>query len=142
MKRNIFILVICIVVLIIVIINYSIKSNNKKIKNNMLINDIKYKADEVVSVEMKKETEGGYIYYKTEERQLIEKIVDALNKIKVKEKTDIVFSDNTRTYILTLYDGTTLIYSFQANYYHKDNTNYEIDNYEELMKIKIPEVNI
>ena len=50
-----------------------------------------------------------------------------------------MFSDNTKTYILTLYDGTTLKYSFQANYYHEDNINYEIDNYEDLMKIKIPE---
>ena len=37
------------------------------------------KADEVVSIEMKEETEGGYIYYKTEEKQLIEEIVNALN---------------------------------------------------------------
>lgn len=96
------------------------------------------KADEVVSIEMKEETEGGYIYYKTEEKQLIEEIVNALNKIEVKEKTNLMFSDNTKTYILTLYDGTTLKYSFQANYYHEDNINYEIDNYEDLMKIKIP----
>ena len=114
------------------------KSDDKKTRN-ITIDNMQCKADEVVSIEMKEETEGGYIYYKTEEKQLIEEIVNALNKIGVKEKTNLMFSDNTKTYILTLYDGTTLKYSFQANYYHEDNINYEIDNYEDLMKIKIPE---
>ena len=137
MKKGIYILVICIVCLIAIIIYCSVKSDNKKTRN-ITIDNMQCKADEVVSIEMKEETEGGYIYYKTEEKQLIEEIVNALNKIEVKEKTNLMFSDNTKTYILTLYDGTTLKYSFQANYYHEDNINYEIDNYEDLMKIKIP----
>ncbi len=138
MKKGIYILVICIVCLIAIIIYCSVKSDDKKTRN-ITIDNMQCKADEVVSIEMKEETEGGYIYYKTEEKQLIEEIVNALNKIGVKEKTNLMFSDNTKTYILTLYDGTTLKYSFQANYYHEDNINYEIDNYEDLMKIKIPE---
>ena len=138
MKKGIYILVICIVCLIAIIIYCSVKSDDKKTRN-ITIDNMQCKADEVVSIEMKEETEGGYIYYKTEEKQLIEEIVNALNKIEVKEKTNLMFSDNTKTYILTLYDGTTLKYSFQANYYHEDNINYEIDNYEDLMKIKIPE---
>lgn len=139
MKKGIYILAICIVCLIAIIIYYSVKSNNKETKN-ITIDNMQCKADEVVSIEMQEETEGGYIYYKTEEQQLIEEIVNALNKIEVKEKTDLMFSDNTKTYILTLYDGTTLTYSFQSSYYHKDNINYEIDNYEDLMKIRIPEM--
>ena len=138
MTKGIYILVICIVCLIAIIIYCSVKSDDKKTRN-ITIDNMQCKADEVVSIEMKEETEGGYIYYKTEEKQLIEEIVNALNKIEVKEKTNLMFSDNTKTYILTLYDGTTLKYSFQANYYHEDNINYEIDNYEDLMKIKIPE---
>ena len=137
MKKGIYILVICIVCLSAIIIYCSVKSDDKKTRN-ITIDNMQCKADEVVSIEMKEETEGGYIYYKTEEKQLIEEIVNALNKIEVKEKTNLMFSDNTKTYILTLYDGTTLKYSFQANYYHEDNINYEIDNYEDLMKIKIP----
>ena len=138
MKKGIYILVICIVCLIAIIIYCSVKSDDKKTRN-ITIDNMQCKADEVVSIEMKEETEGGYIYYKKEEKQLIEEIVNALNKIEVKEKTNLMSSDNTKTYILTLYDGTTLKYSFQANYYHEDNINYEIDNYEDLMKIKIPE---
>ena len=138
MKKGIYILVIRIVCLIAIIIYCSVKSDDKKTRN-ITIDNMQCKADEVVSIEMKEETEGGYIYYKTEEKQLIEEIVNALNKIEVKEKTNLMFSDNTKTYILTLYDGTTLKYSFQANYYHEDNINYEIDNYEDLMKIKITE---
>ena len=141
MKKDNNILVIYIVCLIAIIIYCSVKSDDKKTRN-ITIDNMQCKADEVVSIEMKEETEGGYIYYKTEEKQLIEEIVNALNKIGVKEKTNLMFSDNTKTYILTLYDGTTLKYSFQANYYHEDNINYEIDNYEDLMKIKITEENV
>lgn len=139
MKKGIYILAICIVCIIAIIIYCSVKSNDKETKN-ITIDNMKCKVDEVVSIEMKEETEGGYIYYKTEEQQLIKEIVNALNKIEIKEKTDLMFSDNTKTYILTLSDGTTLTYSFQINYYHKGNINYEIDNYEDLMKIKIPRV--
>ena len=132
MKKYIYISLGVLVLIAIVLVIIKIGNNNPKIK----IQDKK----EVISVKVKEETEGGCIYYETEEPQLIEEIVNALNKIEVKEKTSIMFSDNTKTYILTLYDGTTLTYSFQANYYNKDNINYKIDNYEDLMKINLPKV--
>lgn len=89
----------------------------------------------------KKKQRDGYIYHKTEEKDLIEKIVNSLRKIEVKDKTNVEFSDNSKTYILKFYDGTELTYCFQGKYYHKDNINYEIFNYEELMKIDIPQYN-
>ncbi|MGM9878424.1 MAG: hypothetical protein ACI31R_00110 [Bacilli bacterium] len=84
--------------LIATIIYCAVKNSDKETEN-ITINNIKYKADEVVSIEMKEETEGRYIYSKTEDQQLIEKIVNALNKIEIKEKTDLMFSDNTKTKI-------------------------------------------
>ena len=84
------------------------------------------------------ETEGGYVNYKTEDKELIKEIVDVLENIKIGDKTNIVYSDMTRKYILEFANGTTLEYSFQGNYYHKDNENYKIYNYEKLNKIKIP----
>ena len=135
MKKGICIIAIFIMCLIGIIIYYSIRSNRGE-TTNMTIDNMQ--ADKVVSIQMQEETEGGYVYYKTEEKQLIEKIINALSKIEIKGKTDLMFSDNTKTYRFTLNDGTTLTYSFQANYYHKDNINYEIDNYEDLMRIKLP----
>ena len=136
MKKNIVLWCIISLIVIVIFICCILKYNNKK-KNN-IIKDLSANTDNVLYVEMKEETEGGYIYYKTEEKQLIEQIVNAINKIEIKEKTDLMFSDNTRTYILKLNNGTELKYCFQNNYYHKDNINYKIYNYEELMKIKIP----
>ena len=138
MKKNI--LCISILVVILICVCLILKYNSKK-TNNKNIENIPSNVSEVLSIEMKEETEGGYIYYKTEERELIEKIVNALNKIEIKGKTNIAFSDNTKTYTLKISDGTMLTYCFQNNYYNKDNVNYEIYNYQELMKIKIPEVN-
>lgn len=88
---------------------------------------------------LKEETEGGYSYYKTEDKELIEKIIKALNNIQIGEKVDVMFSDDGRYYIIEYYDGTTLTYYFQSNYYNKNNVNYKTYNYEELRKIKIPE---
>ena len=60
---------------------------------------------------------------------------------KIEEKTDISFSDNGKTYILELADGTTQEYYFQGSYYCKDKINYKISNYKELNKIEIPKEN-
>lgn len=138
MKKGIYILVICIVCLIAIIIYCSVKSDDKKTRN-ITIDNMQCKADEVVSIEMKEETEGGYIYYKTEEKQLIEEIVNALNNIQIGEKIDVMFNDSGRYYIIEYNNGTTLTYYFQSNYYNKDNVNYKTYNYEELRKINIPE---
>ena len=139
MKKSIYIIAICILCLIAIIVYCLVKGDNKD-KRNIAIDNTQCKANEVVAIKIKEETEGGTFYYKTEEKQLIEKIVNALYKIEVIEKTDIMFNDNTKDYILTLYDGTTITYSFQANYYHKNNINYKINHYEDLMKIKLPRV--
>ena len=138
MKKGIYILVICIVCLIAIIIYCSVKSDDKKTRN-ITIDNMQCKADEVVSIEMKEETEGGYIYYNTEEKQLIEEIVNALNNIQIGEKIDVMFNDSGRYYIIEYNNGTTLTYYFQSNYYNKDNVNYKTYNYEELRKINIPE---
>ena len=113
------------------------KKYSNKNNDNVIIENIPNSADKVSSVEIKEETEGGEIYHKTQERKVIEEVVNALKKIEVKDKTNIKFSDNTKTYILKLYDGTTLTYCFQNNYYNINNVNYKTYNYEELMKIKI-----
>lgn len=132
-----YILFIFIIILIVIAICYSININNnktKKINNSVAINDI----DNISSVMLKEETEGGYIYYKTENKELIQKIIKALNNIQIGEKVDVMFSDDGRYYIIEYYDGTTLTYYFQSNYYNKDNVNYRTYNYDELRKIKIP----
>lgn len=131
-------LFIFIIILIVIAICYSININNnktEKINNSVTIND----SDNISSVMLKEETEGGYSYYKTENKELIEKIIKALNNIQIGEKVNVMFSDNGRYYIIEYYDGTTLTYYFQSNYYNKDNVNYRAYNYEELRKIKIPE---
>ncbi len=127
--------IICILFLLIAIILVCCLINNGK--NKEISSNIK-DLDNVISVEMIEETEGGYIYHKTEDKQLIDKIVDAISIIEIKGKTNIMFSDSTRTYKLKLNNGTEEIYCFQGNNYFKDNINYETYNYEELMKIKIP----
>ncbi|MGN1297061.1 MAG: hypothetical protein ACI4UE_00235 [Candidatus Scatovivens sp.] len=131
-------LFIFIIILIVIAICYSINVNNnktEKINNSVTINDI----DNISYVMLKEETEGGYIYYKTENKELIQEIIEALNNIEIGEKVDVMFSDNGQYYIIEYYDGTTLTYYFQNNYYNKDNVNYRTYNYEELRKIKIPE---
>ncbi|CCZ55963.1 unknown [Clostridium sp. CAG:1219] len=91
---------------------------------------------------MKEETEGGYIYYKTENKELIQQIIEAIKNIQIGEKVDLTFSDNGRYYTIEYYDGTTTTYYFQSNYYNKDNINYETYNYDKLKEINIPKENI
>ena len=89
-----------------------------------------------------KESDGqismAYLY---QDKELIEKVINALDNIKIEEKTDISFSDNGKTYILEFADGTTQEYNFQGSYYCKDKINYKISNYKELNKIEIPKEN-
>lgn len=84
------------------------------------------------------ETDGGYVYYKTDDKKIIEEVINALKNIKVKDKVNIAFSDNGKTYMIVLKDGETLTYNFQGGYYNKNNQNYETSNYESLRKIDIP----
>ena len=142
MKKDHYVLLICIICLIVMmIIYYLIKNNYKKI-DNITINNNQYEIEQIVSIKMKEETEGGYIYYKTENKELIQQIIEALKKIQIGEKVDLTFSDNGRYYTIEYYDGTTVTYYFQSNYYNKDNLNYETYNYNKLKKINIPKESI
>lgn len=93
MKKKILIISIIILSVIITFMIYLLKVNYKK-NNDEIFENTPNSASEVLSVEMTEETEGGYVYYKTEEKELIEKIVKALNEIEIKEKTDIAISDD------------------------------------------------
>lgn len=138
MKKHIFILISFIAILIVIVTSFYINGNNKK-NEKTNINATENGIGKILSISMKEETEGGYRYYKTEDRELIEKIIKALNNIQIGEKAPVMFSDNGRYYIIEYHDGTTLTYYFQSNYYNKDNVNYKTYNYDELRKIKIPE---
>lgn len=135
MKRYIYIFLIILVLIVVILVGYLNKQNNDSKKIEV------QNSENVISVRVKEETEGGYVYYKTEDKELIEKVITALNNIKIEEKTDISFSDNGKTYILELADGTTQEYYFQGSYYCKDKINYKISNYKELNKIEIPKEN-
>ena len=110
--------------------------------DNITINNNQYEIEQIVSIKMKEETEGVYIYYKTENKELIQQIIEAIKNIQIGKKTDFVFSDNGRYYTIEYYDGTTVTYYFQSNYYNKDNVNYETYNYDKLKKINIPKESI
>ena len=135
MKRYIYIFLIILVLIVVILVGYLNKQNNDSKKIEV------QNSENVISVRVKEETEGGYVYYKTEDKELIEKVITALNNIKIEEKTDISFSDNGKTYILEFADGTTQEYNFQGSYYCKDKINYKISNYKELNKIEIPKEN-
>ena len=79
---------------------------------------------------------------KTENKELIQQIIEAIKNIQIGKKTDFVFSDNGRYYTIEYYDGTTVTYYFQSNYYNIDNVNYETYNYDKLKKINIPKESI
>ena len=142
MKKYIWILIAFLVIGFVIFISLNFMKNNKYENNtnntekDLIENDAN--VNEVVCVKVIEETEGGYVNYKTEDKELIKEIVDVLENIKIGDKTNIAYSDMTRKYILEFANGTTLEYSFQGNYYHKDNENYKIYNYEKLNKIKIP----
>ena len=138
MKKYIYIFLIILVLIAVILAGYLNKNKKNNDSNKIEVRN----SENVISVRVKEETEGGYVYYKTEEKELIEKIINALNNIKIEEKTDISFSDNGKTYILELEDGTTQEYYFQGGYYNENNTNYKISNYKELNKIEIPKEEI
>ena len=135
MKKGCYVLLISIICLIVIMIIYYLKKNNCKKIDNITINNNQYEIEQIVSIKMKEETEGGYIYYKTENKELIQQIIKALENIQIGKKTDFVFT-------IEYYDGTTVTYYFQSNYYNKDNVNYETYNYDKLKKINIPKESI
>ena len=137
MKKYIYIFLIILVLIAVILVGYPNKSKQNNDSKKIKVQN----SENVISVRVKEETEGGYVYYKAEDKELIEKVINALDNIKIEEKTDISFSDNGKTYILELSDGTTQEYYFQGSYYCKDKINYKISNYKELNKIEIPKEN-
>ena len=95
MKKYVYIFLIILVLTAIIFAGYL----NKNKQNNDSKKIEVQNSENVMSVRIKEETEGGYVYYKTEEKELIEKVINALNNIIIEEKTDISFSDNGKTYI-------------------------------------------
>ena len=137
MKRYSYIFLIILILSAIILAGYLNKNKQNNDSKKIKVQN----SENVISVKVREETEGGYVYYKIEDKELIEKVITALNNIKIEEKTDISFSDNGKTYILELSDGTTQEYYFQGSYYCKDKINYKISNYKELNKIEIPKEN-
>lgn len=134
MKKYIYIFLIILVLIAVILVGYPNKSKQNNDSKKIKIQN----SEEVISVRVREETEGGYVYYKTGDKELIEKVINALDNIKIEEKTDISFSDNGKTYILELENGTIQEYCFQGGYYNENNINYKISNYKELNKIEIP----
>lgn len=134
MKRYIILLILAILIVGIAI--YALNKSQEKGKAD--IENIPNDISKIEYVRVKEETDGGYVYYKTDDKKIIEEVINALKKIKVKDKVNIAFSDNGRTYMIVLKNGETLIYNFQGGYYNKNNQNYETSNYESLRKIDIP----
>lgn len=131
-----YIIPLILVILIVGITIYALNKSQEKGKAD--IENIPNDISKIEYVRVKEETEGGYVYYKTDDKKLIEEVINALKNIKVKDKVNIAFSDNGRTYMIVLKDGKTLTYNFQGSYYNKNNQNYETSNYESLRKIDIP----
>lgn len=126
-------------ILVILIVGIAIYALNKSHeKGKVDIENIPKDISKIEYVRVKEETEGGYVYYKADDKKIIEEVINALKNIKVKDKVNIAFSDNGRTYMIVLKDGETLTYNFQGSYYNKNNQNYETSNYESLRKIGIP----
>ncbi len=134
MKKYIIPLILAILIVGIAI--YALNKLQEKSKED--IENIPNDISKIEYVRVKEETEGGYVYYKTNDKKLIEEVINALKNIKVKDKVNIAFSDNGKTYMIVLKDGETLTYNFQGSYYNKNKQNYETSNYESLRKIDIP----
>lgn len=112
-------------------------------KENVLeigdLKSIKNYKENVIAVRMKEETEGGYLYYKTTDKKVIQEICEAFDMIEVGNQADINIVDDSRTYILDISDGTHKTFSFNGSFYYKNNTNYETKNYIKLKGISLDE---
>ena len=133
--------IICILVTTIILVVNA--KNNKEDINSSNIDELYIsKLDEIkeniTSVRKITESEGGYEYYITYDKDIIEKIVNALESIEIIQKTDASLSDNATSYILNLSDGKSISYYFEGNYLKKDKQNYMIKGYQSLENIDIP----
>lgn len=128
------------VMAIILVVNVK---NNKEDINSSNIDELYIsKLDEIkeniTSVRKIIESEGGYEYYITYDKDIIEKIVNALESIEIVKKTDVSLSDDATSYVLNLSDGKSISYYFEGDYLKKDKQNYVINGYESLENIDIP----
>ena len=133
--------IVCILVMAIILVVNA--KNNKEDINSSNIDELYIsKLDEIkeniTSVRKITESEGGYEYYITYDKDIIEKIVNALESIEIIQKTDASLSDNATSYILNLFDGKSISYYFEGNYLKKDKQNYIIKGYQSLENIDIP----
>lgn len=133
--------IVCILVMAIILVVNA--KNNKEDINSSNIDELYIsKLDEIkeniTSVRKITESEGGYEYYITYDKDIIEKIVNALESIEIIQKTDASLSDNATSYILNLSDGKSISYYFEGNYLKKDKQNYIIKGYQSLENIDIP----
>ena len=136
MKKGIIIFILSLVIVTICIIFWVNKKDYTKKKNLESVN-----SNEIAKITLTEESEGGYTYYQTEDKELIEKIVKAIENIKIGKKVDIMVTDSGEIYTLEQKDGTKKVYYFQGGYYNENGTNYEAENYNELKKIEIPKNN-
>lgn len=133
--------IVCILVMAIILV-VNAKNNKEDINSSNIdelsiskLNEIK---ENITSVRKITESEGGYEYYRTYDKDIIEKIVNALESIEFVQKTDVSLSDNATSYILNLSDGKSISYYFEGEYLKKDNQNYVINGYQSLENIDIP----
>lgn len=140
MKNKILIVTIIFIVLVIIVVATIIVS--KALSENEIPNpniDLT-NENEVVSVKLIEETEGGYLYYQTFDKDLILSLIEALDNIKVLEQVDIASTDNSKYYIVEFNDKSTLEFCFQGAFYRYNNKNYKIENYNTLSNIKLPKI--
>lgn len=133
--------IVCILVMAIILVVNA--KNNKEDINSSNIDELYIsKLDEIkeniTSVRKITDSEGGYEYYITYDKDIIEKIVNALESIEIIQKTDASLSDNATSYILNLSDGKSISYYFEGDYLKKDKQNYMIKGYQSLENIDIP----
>ena len=138
MKKVFLVVIVLLIITAIAIVCFDIykKENVLEIGDLESIKDYK---ENVIAVRMKEETEGGYLYYKTTDKKVIQEICEAFGMIEVGNQADINVVDNSRTYILDISDGTHKTFSFNGSFYYKNNTNYETKNYIKLKGISLDE---
>lgn len=128
------------VMAIILVVN--VKNNKEDINgsniNELSISKLNEIKENITSVRKITESEGGYEYYITYDKDMIEKIVNALESIEIVRKTDVSLSDDATSYVLNLSDGKSISYYFEGDYLKKDKQNYVINGYQSLKNIDIP----
>ena len=140
MKNKILIATIIVIILVIIVVatitlSRALSGNEIPSPNIDLTNE-----NEIVSVKLIEETEGGYLYYQTFDKGLILSLIEALDNIKVLEQVDVASTDNSKYYIVEFNDKSTLEFCFQGAFYRYNNKNYRIENYNTLSNIKLPKI--